>query len=74
MLNIVGSPVHLSKTVMNLVDQRRRSHDRTAASIVVRTENRHLEHESKSGTGRPVSGDFVMPHRSRIPASAYPIG
>jgi len=57
LLNIVGSPVHLSKTIMNLVTNAAEAMP-DGGSIVVRTENRHLEHE-KIGYGEPVSGDFV---------------
>jgi len=57
LLNIVGSPVHLSKTIMNLVTNAAEAMP-DGGSIVVRTENRNLEHE-KIGYGEPVSGDFV---------------
>jgi PAS domain S-box-containing protein len=57
LLNIVGSPVHLSKTVMNLVTNAAEAMP-DGGVIVVHTENRHLEHE-KIGYGEPVSGDFV---------------
>jgi PAS domain S-box-containing protein len=57
LLNIVGSPVHLSKTVMNLVTNAAEAMP-DGGTIVIRTENRHLEHE-KIGYGEPLSGDFV---------------
>jgi signal transduction histidine kinase len=57
LLNIVGSPVHLSKTVMNLVTNAAEAMP-DGGTIVIRTENRHLEHQ-KIGYGEPVSGDFA---------------
>jgi len=57
LLNLVGSPVHLSKTIMNLVTNAAEAMP-DGGSIVIRTENRHLERE-KIAFGEPVSGDFV---------------
>jgi PAS domain S-box-containing protein len=57
LLNIIGSPVHLSKTVMNLVTNAAEAMP-DGGTIIIRTENRHLEHQ-KIGYGEPVSGDFA---------------
>jgi PAS domain S-box-containing protein len=58
LLNMVGSPVHLSKTVMNLVTNAAEAMP-GGGTIVIRTENRHLENE-KIGYGEQVSGDYVV--------------
>jgi PAS domain S-box-containing protein len=57
LLNLVGSPVHLSKTIMNLVTNAAEAMP-DGGTVVLRTENRHLKHE-RIGDGEPVFGDFV---------------
>ncbi|MGE5255441.1 MAG: ATP-binding protein [Hyphomicrobiales bacterium] len=57
LLNIVGSPAHLSKTIMNLVTNAAEAMP-DGGKIVIRTENRHIE-RSKIGYEEPVHGDFV---------------
>jgi PAS domain S-box-containing protein len=57
LLNIVGSPVHLSKTVMNLVTNAAEAMP-DGGTIVIRTENRYLEAETV-GYESSVTGDFV---------------
>ena len=57
LLNIVGSPVHLSKTVMNLVTNAAEAMP-DGGTIVIRTENRYLEAETV-GYESAVTGDFV---------------
>jgi PAS domain S-box-containing protein len=57
LLNIVGSPAHLSKTIMNLVTNAAEAMP-DGGTIVIRTENRHLE-RLKTEYAEPVRGDFV---------------
>ena len=57
LLNIVGSPVHLSKTVMNLVTNAAEAMP-DGGAIAIRTENRYLEAETV-GYESSVTGDFV---------------
>ncbi len=57
LLNIVGSPVHLSKTVMNLVTNAAEAMP-DGGTIAIRTENRYLEAETV-GYESAVTGDFV---------------
>jgi PAS domain S-box-containing protein len=57
LLNIIGSPVHLAKTVMNLVTNAAEAMP-SGGTIVLRTENRHLE-KQKIGYGEPLNGDYV---------------
>jgi PAS domain S-box-containing protein len=58
LLNIVGSPVHLSKTIMNLVVNAAEAMA-DGGTIVIRTENRHLDRLS-IGYNELVQGDFVI--------------
>ncbi|HSV93563.1 MAG TPA: ATP-binding protein [Desulfobacterales bacterium] len=57
LLNIVGSPVHLAKTVMNLVTNAAEAMP-DGGTIAIRTENRYLEAETV-GYESAVTGDFV---------------
>jgi CheY-like chemotaxis protein len=57
LLNIIGSPVHLAKTVMNLVTNAAEAMP-GGGTIVIRTENRHMENQ-KIGYGEPLTGDYV---------------
>jgi PAS domain S-box-containing protein len=57
LLNIIGSPVHLSKTVMNLVTNAAEAMPE-GGEVVIRTENRHLERK-RIGYGETLQGDFV---------------
>jgi len=57
LLNIVGSPTHLSKTIMNLVTNAAEAMP-DGGTIVIRTENRHHK-RLRIGYEEPVGGDFV---------------
>lgn len=57
LLNIIGSPVHLSKTIMNLVTNAAEAMP-DGGLIVIRTENRHLEGK-KIGFKETLQGDYV---------------
>jgi len=58
LLNIQGSPVHLSKTVMNLVSNAAEATP-SGGRIVISTENRHLDgSQIKNEAAR--SGDYVV--------------
>ncbi|TFG43903.1 MAG: hybrid sensor histidine kinase/response regulator, partial [Syntrophobacterales bacterium] len=58
LLNIVGSPVHLSKTIMNLVVNAAEAMV-DGGTIVIRTENRYLDRLT-IGYNELVRGDFVI--------------
>jgi len=58
LLNVLGSPVHLSKTIMNLVSNAAEAID-DGGSIMVSTENQHVE-RLKTGYDDIVSGDYVV--------------
>jgi len=58
LLNIVGSPVHLSKTIMNLVVNAAEAMT-DGGTIVIRTENRHLDRLT-IGYDEAMQGDFVI--------------
>jgi PAS domain S-box-containing protein len=58
LLNIVGSPVHLSKTIMNLVVNAAEAIT-DGGTIVIRSENRHLDRLT-IGYNEVVRGDFVI--------------
>jgi PAS domain S-box-containing protein len=58
LLNIVGSPAHLSKTIMNLVVNAAEALT-DGGTIVIRTENRYLERLT-IGYNEVVRGDFVI--------------
>ena len=58
LLNIVGSPAHLSKTIMNLVVNAAEAMT-DGGTIVIRTENRHLE-QLTIGYNEVVRGDFAI--------------
>jgi PAS domain S-box-containing protein len=58
LLNIVGSPAHLSKTIMNLVVNAAEAMT-DGGTIVIRTENRHLDRLT-IGYSELVRGDFVI--------------
>jgi len=58
LLNIVGSPAHLSKTIMNLVVNAAEAMP-DGGTIVIRTENRHLDRLT-SGYDEAMQGDFVI--------------
>jgi len=58
LLNIKGSPVHLGKTIMNLVSNALEAiPDR--GEVIVRTENRYLDHPIK-GYDEMKEGDYVV--------------
>jgi PAS domain S-box-containing protein len=57
LLSIIGSPVHLSKSVMNLVTNAAEAMP-DGGTIVIQTENRHLEAETV-GYQPALTGDFV---------------
>jgi two-component system cell cycle sensor histidine kinase/response regulator CckA len=57
LLNILGSPVHLSKTIMNLVSNAAEAM-LDGGKIIVRTENRH-EDKTKSAFDDISKGDYV---------------
>ena len=57
LLNILGSPVHLSKTIMNLVSNAAEAM-LEGGKIIVRTENRH-EDKHKSAFDDISKGDYV---------------
>jgi PAS domain S-box-containing protein len=56
--NIRGSPVHLAKTVMNLVSNAAEAIPNDG-EVVVRTENRHLDKPAR-GNGAVREGDYVV--------------
>jgi CheY-like chemotaxis protein len=58
LLNILGSPVHLSKTVMNLVSNAAEAIP-DGGTIKVSTTNQNVE-KLKTGYGDIVSGDYVV--------------
>jgi len=58
LLNILGSPVHLSKTVMNLVSNAAEAM-LEGGTIVITTENRHMD-KVKSGFDEIEKGDYAM--------------
>jgi PAS domain S-box-containing protein len=58
LLNIVGSPAHLSKTIMNLVVNAAEAMA-DGGTIVIRTENRYLD-QLTIGYNEVVRGDFVI--------------
>jgi PAS domain S-box-containing protein len=57
LLNILGSPVHLSKTVMNLVSNAAEAM-LNGGKVIIRTENRH-EDKHKSAFDDITKGDYV---------------
>ena len=57
LLNVLGSPVHLSKTVMNLVSNAAEAM-LEGGPIVITTENRHMD-EVKNGFDEIDKGDFA---------------
>jgi PAS domain S-box-containing protein len=57
LLNILGSPVHLSKTIMNLVSNSAEAM-LDGGKIVITTENRH-EDRTKNGFDDIVEGDYA---------------
>jgi PAS domain S-box-containing protein len=57
LLNILGSPVHLSKTIMNLVSNAAEAM-LDGGDIIIRTENRH-EDKPKNGFDDISKGDYV---------------
>jgi PAS domain S-box-containing protein len=57
LLNILGSPVHLSKTIMNLVSNAVEAIN-ISGNIVISTENRHIE-KSLNGYDKIKEGDYV---------------
>jgi two-component system cell cycle sensor histidine kinase/response regulator CckA len=57
-LNISGSPVHLSKTVMNLINNAAEATPEDG-EILIATENRHLDRPLK-GYGDVKEGDYVV--------------
>ncbi|MFO7598477.1 MAG: PAS domain S-box protein [Candidatus Desulfacyla sp.] len=58
LLNIAGSPVHLSKTVMNLISNAAEA-VREAGNIVVSTENRYIDRPVR-GYEDVLEGDYVV--------------
>ena len=58
LLNAIGSPVHLSKTVMNLVSNAAEAMP-DGGSLNILTENRHLERDYR-GYSRIPAGDYVV--------------
>lgn len=59
LLNMVGSPVHLSKTIMNLVINAFEAIE-TAGSIVITTENCYVDHRLKgAGTSDVAEGEYI---------------
>jgi PAS domain S-box-containing protein len=57
LLNIIGSPVHLSKTIMNLVSNAVEAITNTG-KIVISTENRYID-KSLNGYDKIKEGDYV---------------
>jgi CheY-like chemotaxis protein len=57
LLNIMGSPIHLSKTVMNLISNAAEAIG-DSGKLIIATENRHLDRPLK-GQGVP-EGDYVV--------------
>ncbi len=57
LLNIMGSPVHLSKTLMNLVSNAAEAMT-DGGKIIIATENRHLDRSLKGKEVR--EGDYVV--------------
>lgn len=58
LLNIAGSPVHLSKTVMNLISNAAEA-VREAGNVVVSTENRYIDRPVR-GYEDVLEGDYVV--------------
>lgn len=58
LLNIMGSPVHLSKTVMNLVSNAAESMT-FGGKIIIKTENKYID-QPVSGYDEVVEGDYVV--------------
>lgn len=57
LLNIMGSPIHLSKTLMNLVSNAAEAMG-DGGKITIATENRHMDRSSQKNEGR--EGDHVV--------------
>ena len=57
LLNIMGSPVHLSKTLMNLVSNAAEAMT-SGGKIIIATENRHLDNSLKGKEVR--EGDYAV--------------
>jgi PAS domain S-box-containing protein len=57
LLNILGSPVHLSKTIMNLVSNAAEAM-LDGGTIIITTENRHMD-RAKNGFDEIAKGDYA---------------
>ncbi len=59
LLNILGSPIHLSKTIMNLMSNAAEASTESGGCITVKTRNRYIDCPV-SGYDKVDEGDYVM--------------